>query len=108
MISRLADQKWPDLADLRPLVVLRLGSCEQRGPHLPPDTHHVVAGRAAALLADEGGLLVAPGQLYGASGEHEGSPGTASIGHTALYLLQPSMPCPAWSALWPVTCREQG
>jgi mycofactocin precursor peptide peptidase len=91
MISMLADQKWPDLADLSPLVVLPLGSCEQHGPHLPLDTDHAVAeavaGRAAALLADESRLLVAPGQPYGASGEHEGFPGTVSIGHTALYLL---------------------
>ena len=91
MISRLADQKWPDLAGRRPLVVLPLGSCEQHGPHLPLDTDHAVAeavaGRAAALLSDDGGLLVAPGQPYGASGEHEGFPGTVSIGHTALYLL---------------------
>jgi creatinine amidohydrolase len=92
VISRLADQKWPDLAGRRPLVVLPLGSCEQHGPHLPLDTDHAVAEavaeRAAALLADDTGLLlVAPGQPYGASGEHEGFPGTVSIGHTALYLL---------------------
>jgi len=91
VISRLADQRWPDLAGRRPLVVLPLGSCEQHGPHLPLDTDHAVAeavaGRAAALLADGHGLLVAPGQPYGASGEHEGFPGTVSIGHTALSLL---------------------
>jgi mycofactocin system creatininase family protein len=91
VISRLADQKWPDLAGRRPLVVLPLGSCEQHGPHLPLDTDHAVAeavaGQAAALLADDSGLLVAPGQPYGASGEHEGFPGTVSIGHTALSLL---------------------
>ena len=88
---RLADQTWPDLADRRPLVVLPLGSCEQHGPHLPLDTDHAVAAavaeRAAALLADHTGLFVAPCQPYGASGEHEGFPGTVSIGHAALYLL---------------------
>ena len=71
--------------------MLPLGSCEQHGPHLPLDTDQAVAeavsGRAAALLGDDSGLLVAPGQPYGASGEHEGFPGTVSIGHTALYLL---------------------
>jgi mycofactocin system creatininase family protein len=91
VISRLADQTWPDLANSRPLVVLPLGSCEQHGPHLPLDTDHAVAeavaARAAALIADDTGLLVAPGQPYGASGEHEGFPGTVSIGHAALYLL---------------------
>lgn len=91
MSSRLADQRWPDLADGRPLVVLPLGSCEQHGRHLPLDTDQAVAeavaARAAALLAGEGALMVAPSQPYGASGEHEGFPGTVSIGHTALYLL---------------------
>jgi mycofactocin system creatininase family protein len=91
VISRLADQKWPDLANSRPLVVLPLGSCEQHGPHLPLDTDHAVAEAvaqgAAALLADDTGLLVAPGLPYGASGEHEGFPGTVSIGHVALYTL---------------------
>jgi len=89
--SRLADQTWPDLAGLRPLVVLPLGSCEQHGRHLPLDTDHAVAkavaARAAALLGQESCLLVAPGQPYGASGEHEGFPGTVSIGHAALCLL---------------------
>ena len=91
MISRLADQTWPALANSRPLVVLPLGSCEQHGPHLPLDTDHAVAeavaARTAALIADDTGLLVAPGQPYGASGEHEGFPGTVSIGHAALCLL---------------------
>jgi len=90
-MMRLADQTWPDLADSRPLVVLPLGSCEQHGPHLPLDTDHTVAeavaDRVVALLANDTDLLVAPGQPYAASGEHEGFPGTASIGHTALYLL---------------------
>jgi len=91
MTRRLADPKWPDLADSRLLVVLPLGSCEQHGPHLPVDADHAVAEgvaqRAAALLADDSGLLVAPSQQHGASGEHQGFPGTVSIRHRALYLL---------------------
>lgn len=91
MISRLADQRWPDLEGQRPLVVLPLGSCEQHGPHLPLDTDYAVAEavaeRVADLLADDHSLLLAPGQPYGASGEHESFPGTVSIGHQALYLL---------------------
>jgi mycofactocin system creatininase family protein len=90
-MMRLADKSWPDLTGRRPLVVLTLGSCEQHGPHLPLDTDQAVAqavaGRAAALLSDDTGLLFAPGQPYGASGEHEGFPGTVSIGHSALHLL---------------------
>jgi mycofactocin precursor peptide peptidase len=90
MIARLADQSWTDLADRRPLVALPLGSCEQHGPHLPLDTDLTVAQdvaeRALALLSDDTSIL-APGQPYGASGEHEGFPGTVSIGHEALSLL---------------------
>jgi mycofactocin system creatininase family protein len=66
-------------------------SYEQQGLHLPLATDHAVAeavaGRAAVLLSGDSGLLVAPGQPYEASGEHEGFPGTMSIGHIALYLL---------------------
>lgn len=91
MIARLADQSWPDLVGCRPLVALPLGSCEQHGPHLPLDTDLAVAQdvaeRALALLSDDTSILVAPGQPYGASGEHEGFPGTVSIGHQALSLL---------------------
>jgi mycofactocin system creatininase family protein len=90
-MMRLADKSWPDLTGRRPLVVLPLGSCEQHGPHLPLDTDQAVAKavaeRAAALLSDDTGLLLAPGQPYGASGEHGGFPGTVSIGHSALHLL---------------------
>ncbi len=72
-------------------MVLPLGSCEQHGPHLPLDTDLAVAQdvaeRAVALLSDAASVLVAPGQPYGASGEHEGFPGTVSIGHEALSLL---------------------
>jgi creatinine amidohydrolase len=87
----LADLSWPDVADRRPVVLLPLGSCEQHGPHLPLDTDTAVASavaeRAAARLRGEADVLVAPAQPYGASGEHEGFPGTVSIGHDALRLL---------------------
>ncbi|MEV0180357.1 mycofactocin biosynthesis peptidyl-dipeptidase MftE [Streptomyces sp. NPDC050625] len=89
--ARLTDLAWPDLMARRPLVLLPLGSCEQHGPHLPLDTDTAVAGavaeRAAARLRAEVDVLVAPAQPYGASGEHEGFPGTVSIGHDALRLL---------------------
>ncbi|BCL23547.1 hypothetical protein GCM10017668_53900 [Streptomyces tuirus] len=88
---RLADLAWPDLTDRAPLVLLPLGSCEQHGPHLPLDTDTtvacVVAARAAQRLRGEADVLVAPCQPYGASGEHEGFPGTVSVGHDALRLL---------------------
>lgn len=89
--ARLADLVWPDLTGRRPLVLLPLGSCEQHGRHLPLDTDASVAAavaeRAVARLGSEVDVLVAPAQPYGASGEHEGFPGTVSVGHDALRLL---------------------
>lgn len=67
-----------------------MGSTEQHGPHLPLDTDTriaaAVASAAAGLLTDTGGAdwLLAPAIGYGASGEHEGFPGTISIGTDAL------------------------
>jgi creatinine amidohydrolase len=39
------------------------------------------------VARDDPALLLAPAVTYGASGEHEGFPGTVSIGHEALRLL---------------------
>ncbi len=95
--AALGDLAWPEV-DSRPTLLVPVGSTEQHGPHLPLDTDArvaaAVATRAAALspsVADPAGaigaLLVAPPVVYGASGEHEGFPGTVSIGHEALRLL---------------------
>jgi mycofactocin precursor peptide peptidase len=85
--SRLADATWPD-AEGRPLVVVPLGSVEQHGRHLPLATDTVLAGAAAeAAAAQLPGAWVAPALAYGASGEHEGFPGTISIGTAALTAL---------------------
>ena len=72
-----------------PLLLVPVGSVEQHGPHLPLATDAMVANavtRAAAERLDADGtpVLVAPSVNYGASGEHEGFPGTVSIGHEAL------------------------
>ncbi|MBM7806427.1 creatinine amidohydrolase [Geodermatophilus bullaregiensis] len=77
----LAGAVWPQLPE-RPLLVVPLGSVEQHGHHLPLATDTVVA-EAVARAADLGGVL-APPLPYGASGEHEGFPGTVSIGTAAL------------------------
>src|SRR2546421_62858 len=87
----LADQSWADLAGREPLVVLPLGSCEQHGPHLPLETDTAIASTVARQavwgLARDVDILLAPEQSYAASGEHEGFPGTVSIGCDALHLL---------------------
>jgi len=75
-----------------PLLLVPVGSTEQHGPHLPLATDTMVAtavARAAAemLVARGNAVFVAPAIAYGASGEHEGFPGTVSIGHEALMNL---------------------
>src|SRR3954452_847426 len=80
----LAGAVWPDLTH-RPLLVVPLGSVEQHGHHLPLATDTIVAGAVAEGTAGElDGALLAPALAYGASGEHEGFPGTISLGTEAL------------------------
>jgi mycofactocin precursor peptide peptidase len=86
-VTRLAGSTWPELAD-RPLLVVPLGAVEQHGPHLPIGTDTAVATAVAtAAVPALAGALLAPAIAYGASGEHEGFPGTVSIGTAALTTL---------------------
>src|SRR3954468_23552319 len=80
----LAGAVWPDLPE-RPLLVVPLGSVEQHGHHLPLATDTAVACAVAAAAAEGlDGAVLAPALAYGASGEHEGFPGTISLGTEAL------------------------
>ncbi|HEX4109550.1 MAG TPA: mycofactocin biosynthesis peptidyl-dipeptidase MftE [Solirubrobacteraceae bacterium] len=76
---------WPDLDGRRVLLAVPVGATEQHGPHLPLATDTLIARslteRLAAARAD---LVAGPALAYGASGEHEGFPGTVSIGAEAL------------------------
>lgn len=89
----LGETTWHELWDRRPrpLIAVPVGSCEQHGPHLPLDTDTRVAVALAEGLAQafDGGdgpgeILVAPPIAIGASGEHQGFPGTLSIGNDVM------------------------
>lgn len=67
-----------------PTLIVPLGSTEQHGPHLPLDTDTRIATALARRVAQEVGHLLAPAIPYGASGEHQGFPGTVSLGSAAL------------------------
>lgn len=87
--QRLGERSWTELHDpLLRTVIVPVGSLEQHGPHLPLDTDARIATAVARRAAqDDPTVLLAPPVAYGASGEHQGFPGTLSIGHEALRML---------------------
>ncbi|WP_159230644.1 mycofactocin biosynthesis peptidyl-dipeptidase MftE [Mycolicibacterium vanbaalenii] len=88
--SKLGNSTSRQLHNTSPALVVPVGSTEQHGPHLPLDTDTRIAAAVAEALAarlctgNECDWLVAPAIGYGASGEHEGFPGTVSIGTPVL------------------------
>ena len=81
----LGDLTWTDLEGRAPTLVVPVGSVEQHGPHLPLSVDARGAGAVAPGLHErDPDLLLAPALPYGAAGEHEGFPGTVSLGHEAL------------------------
>jgi mycofactocin precursor peptide peptidase len=83
-VTLLGGAVWPEIPEA-PLLVVPLGSVEQHGHHLPLGTDTAVACAVAEAAAGSlEAALLAPALAYGASGEHEGFPGTVSIGTEAL------------------------
>jgi creatinine amidohydrolase len=82
----LGEATWPDVDHTNVVVVVPVGSCEQHGPHLPLATDAIIAEALARDLATRRpGCLIAPTVAITASGEHQGFPGTLSIGTEAMY-----------------------
>ena len=77
---------YTDVSDVgRPIVLVPIGSYEQHGPHLPPETDTVIAVALCHEAARRiGGLVVTPPVGIGASGEHAGFTATLSIGTRVL------------------------
>ncbi|MCW0213873.1 MAG: mycofactocin biosynthesis peptidyl-dipeptidase MftE [Pseudonocardia sp.] len=88
-MAHIDELTWTDVRDGPPrTLVVPVGSVEQHGPHLPLVTDVAIAEVVArGVVADDPSLVLAPAVPYGAAGEHEGFPGTVSIGHEALRLL---------------------
>jgi mycofactocin precursor peptide peptidase len=81
----LGDVSWPEVDGPR-VIVVPIGSCEQHGPHLPLATDTIIAEALARdLAARRSDCFVAPTVSITASGEHQGFPGTLSIGNEAMY-----------------------
>ena len=72
----------------RSILAVPLGATEQHGAHLPLSTDTDIADALCSRLAQaRGDVLVAPAVPYGSSGEHDGFPGTLSIGQEATTAL---------------------
>lgn len=70
------------------LLAIPLGSTEQHGAHLPLSTDTDVAvALCGRLAAARGDVVIAPPVAYGSSGEHDGFPGTLSIGQAAVEMV---------------------
>lgn len=96
----LGEHTSSQVAGITPTLVVPIGSVEQHGPHLPLDTDTRIAAALSGRIADRLGHLLAPAIAYGASGEHQGFPGTVSIGTAALttVLVEYGRSACEWSA----------
>ncbi|MER7986137.1 mycofactocin biosynthesis peptidyl-dipeptidase MftE [Streptomyces noursei] len=90
-MTDLAALTWTDVADYArrgATLAVPVGSTEQHGPHLPMSTDTDIAVALAERLAGQvTDVVVAPAVAFGSSGEHQGFPGTLSIGQEAVELL---------------------
>lgn len=84
-VERLEHTSWPEVGKRRRLLVIPVGSCEQHGPHLPTGTDTLIAtALAERSVTGRDDTIVGPALTVTASGEHQGFPGTLSIGTAAM------------------------
>jgi creatinine amidohydrolase len=86
LATDLGAKTWPEFDGGRSgLLLVPLGATEQHGHHLPLATDTIIAEAWATAVAGRlDGSVVAPTLPFGSSGEHQGFPGTLSIGGPAL------------------------
>jgi mycofactocin system creatininase family protein len=87
-LTHLGGSTWTALAapgTASPILAVPIGSCEQHGPHLPLDTDtRIAVAIAEGLAVADPRVMVTPALAITASGEHQGFPGTLSVG-TAVF-----------------------
>lgn len=90
-MTALGSLTWTDVADQArrgAVLAVPVGATEQHGPHLPMSTDTDIAvALAEQLAARVPDVVVAPAVAFGSSGEHQGFPGTLSVGQEAVELL---------------------
>ena len=60
-------------------IFVPVGSFEQHGPHLPPDTDYLIAKKIVEVISGKFNGVIADGIKVGVSSEHEGFKNTKSI-----------------------------
>lgn len=86
-LGRLSFSEVAEAAELRPILLIPMGTVEQHGPHMPVNADNMVAQFVASKAAEQTNAVWAPCVNYGCSDIFRNFPGTISIGHDTLAKL---------------------